>query len=794
MAAGAPRTIASFFSAKPSPATRKEVVVIDDSDDVVDSAADAGEPVPRDDAGAPEPSHATPARAPPQDAPSAADGLEGTSGSVERKRKSPDAAADDDPMILDQPASPPPRPVPSAKKAKTASGAASPSTPDSRAAEVKDGKIVFKESKMEYGQAPYSLKETFTFMEFRKTQTEPATTFPEQWLPLVGKLVQDKTTSREVLAKEVLKKLCPNEEEDSQDPPAPPYLSASVVAEAISSVAERKNYGVQRNGAGPQQLSIWRWEVRDLEATFPADVVQKIRTRRERRVKAQEELQGWLDALPEEKQTETLNPEKKKRAKKSDVLPGSAVASPAPANAAGAAEKENQPAPAAPAPAQAASETPATGKKKKEPKAPVDKQKTAEKGKVAEKGKKAAEPKPDQHNLTTFFKVVEREKPAQGSGAAALCEFDRMFLPFVGGKEVQIAPHIPFPRVLQDSFESLLESQDATVSIAEWVAQAKATNVERVVKRHAPYKALYAEKDGVVMLDDAPLKLAERKPLRKKLLQFRSEYDLRLRPPYWGVFTKASNVVTGRRPFARESTLDYEYDSEEEWEEEEEGEDLGSDDEDEDDRASRSSLEPDEDDDGWLEKDDGQADGGSGLGTPRPSSPTGPKKARIQQISEPVVIGPIFDDVSLGEFAPNARFAEFACEVLVETTWCINPFDVQFNDALLGGDGGAGGASEGPGGSKSAGAKSGRGKKKQVFPPDKLQELAGYVQGSTKSLPNLVEEVKLKFPDVPKKTLSDKIKEIADTRKGSKPLWQIKPNVVQEMASADGPRALPGFG
>ncbi|KAI9024166.1 hypothetical protein DFJ74DRAFT_667631 [Hyaloraphidium curvatum] len=193
---------------------------------------------------------------------------------------------------------------------------------ESTAAQVENGRVIFKESKVDYGSAPYNLKDMFTFLEFSGTQTESAATFPEQWLPLLGRLVQDKTTSREVLAKEVLRKLCAYEEEESHDPPTPPYLSASVVAEAISSVAERKNYGVQRNGTGPQPLSIWRWEVRDLEATFPADVVQQIRTRRERRIKAQEELQGWLNALPEEKQEEVLE-----LAKKAEVLPiGAATA------------------------------------------------------------------------------------------------------------------------------------------------------------------------------------------------------------------------------------------------------------------------------------------------------------------------------------------------------------------------------------------------------------------------------------------------------------------------------------
>ncbi len=38
----------------------------------------------------------------------------------------------------------------------------------------------------------FSRAETLAFMEFRKTQTETPETFPEQFLPLIGILVQDK--------------------------------------------------------------------------------------------------------------------------------------------------------------------------------------------------------------------------------------------------------------------------------------------------------------------------------------------------------------------------------------------------------------------------------------------------------------------------------------------------------------------------------------------------------------------------------------------------------------------------
>lgn len=80
--------------------------------------------------------------------------------------------------------------------------------------EVKNGKVVFNETKVNHAGATYGMKgylpeaclarseltlsraETLAFMEFRKTQTETPVTFPEQFLPLIGILVQDKYAER----------------------------------------------------------------------------------------------------------------------------------------------------------------------------------------------------------------------------------------------------------------------------------------------------------------------------------------------------------------------------------------------------------------------------------------------------------------------------------------------------------------------------------------------------------------------------------------------------------------------
>jgi|UniRef100_A0AC35FUD8 chromatin assembly factor 1 subunit A len=92
--------------------------------------------------------------------------------------------------------------------------------------------------------------------------------------------------------------------------------------------------------------------------------------------------------------------------------------------------------------------------------------------------------------------------------------------------------------------------------------------------------------------------------LKAKLFQFHTNY----RPPYYGTWRKRSKIITGRRPFAKETIYDYEYDSDEEWEEEEEGDECKSDEED------IEEEENDEEDDGffvehgYLSSDEGDSD------------------------------------------------------------------------------------------------------------------------------------------------------------------------------------------
>lgn len=107
-----------------------------------------------------------------------------------------------------------------------------------------------------------------------------------------------------------------------------------------------------------------------------------------------------------------------------------------------------------------------------------------------------------------------------------------------------------------------------------------------------------------------------------KLLQFEDDH----RPPFFGTDSRKSKFVGPRRPFEKDTALDYSYDSAEEWEDDEDGEDIldeeaeneranedaelrilyGSDEEDDDDFLDDEDVEDDDGED--EESDDGDAD------------------------------------------------------------------------------------------------------------------------------------------------------------------------------------------
>ncbi|CAI9772390.1 unnamed protein product [Fraxinus pennsylvanica] len=105
----------------------------------------------------------------------------------------------------------------------------------------------------------------------------------------------------------------------------------------------------------------------------------------------------------------------------------------------------------------------------------------------------------------------------------------------------------------------------------------------------------------------------QKRSKNRQLLQF----DKSHRPAFYGVWSKKSQVVGARHPFAKDPDVDYEIDSDEEWEEEEPGESLSDCDKDDEDETAEAHSRGDEEDesedgffvpDGYLSENEGVQD------------------------------------------------------------------------------------------------------------------------------------------------------------------------------------------
>lgn len=127
--------------------------------------------------------------------------------------------------------------------------------------------------------------------------------------------------------------------------------------------------------------------------------------------------------------------------------------------------------------------------------------------------------------------------------------------------------HAPAPSFEVDAFRSVINSNDRHATTAAFTKESRMKTKDVKVSVH------------ITVLSDnpfAPQPYDEEKVIsvqnKYKFLGFHEDH----RPPYHGTWSKHSSLVTGRRPFGKDTEyLNYDVDSEAEWEEEdEEGEDC----------------------------------------------------------------------------------------------------------------------------------------------------------------------------------------------------------------------------
>ncbi|KAJ1990730.1 catabolic L-serine/threonine dehydratase [Dimargaris cristalligena] len=450
------------------------------------------------------------------------------------------------------------------------------------------------------------------------------TNLSESFSSLIAALVQEQEQELTQLSKYIQHILFPTEFGDVSIK-AETVVPLTVIESSIIDVAQRTNYGL--NPAPPTQsdnpampsssssssanVSVYRWEVRDLDHHFPRDLSRFLTRRREKRQSANRSLTQHLSELDQKEVTQLLQTPGTKRSKKrqfSDLVvpPGSAPTTPSKPSVSdgGIAATDGILSEAA----EPISDV--TGTIDPPPK----------KSKLNEKDINS------QTKLQGFFTKVLRADSGSSDQQhrPSQTEYEKCFRKFYLRPSTTLATPPSSKMQLSSDFDDLVINADANPQpLAPWsVAHLKSQfNIPDIRRRFVSYgrsrlraysilpdngsvqvqsavdDAGWAE--STVLPVDTTRLSAPTNPNAElslystditfieddfkatrlaafKLLQFSEN----IRPPYYGTWSKQSRVISGRRWLARdEKALNYGVDSEAEWELDEEGEDLATDDE-----------------------------------------------------------------------------------------------------------------------------------------------------------------------------------------------------------------------
>ncbi|KAG0286478.1 hypothetical protein BGZ96_009434 [Linnemannia gamsii] len=228
---------------------------------------------------------------------------------------------------------------------------------------VRSGKASFTENKLRFSAHPSAITDLCKFHEYREKLQEAMdlsqfsgvkveadcvkiTSIPQEHYGLIAKLVEENDATLSEVALALKPTLCPlgfdafaesaaagagdassmdvdstMEEADASqsNSTATPSkrtgttVSQTAIMEAIQSVAQRVNYGVPivnlpgQAYVTPPNLSVFRWEVQDVEQYFPSDMKAAVVRRRTKRLEASAALTAWYLGL-DAKQQEDLAP------------------------------------------------------------------------------------------------------------------------------------------------------------------------------------------------------------------------------------------------------------------------------------------------------------------------------------------------------------------------------------------------------------------------------------------------------------------------------------------------------
>ncbi|ORZ05750.1 hypothetical protein BCR41DRAFT_177258 [Lobosporangium transversale] len=227
---------------------------------------------------------------------------------------------------------------------------------------VRSGKAYITESKLKFSAHPSAIADLYRFHEYREslqmsedlsqytgvsveTDHVEITSIPTKHYGLIAKLVEESELVLNEAAAHIMSTLCPSGFDTLEDPTAPfnaqdgegemdvdndvqtdgstheqalvkrnvTTVSTTAIMDAIQAVAQRVNYGVPVSSlpasitVTPSNLSVYRWEVQDIDRYFPSDMKAVVLKRRNKRIGASAALTAWFLGL-ETKQQEELCP------------------------------------------------------------------------------------------------------------------------------------------------------------------------------------------------------------------------------------------------------------------------------------------------------------------------------------------------------------------------------------------------------------------------------------------------------------------------------------------------------
>ncbi|GAA5811084.1 hypothetical protein MFLAVUS_004513 [Mucor flavus] len=460
---------------------------------------------------------------------------------------------------------------------------------------LKDGKLYFNEPKLRAESHVKIAEKLLAYREYRANIekddniTQLSVEIPPMYMDLIAALVQDSEEPFTVLSTRIDDLLSPflrNENASNK--------FESSIQKAIKKLARKVNYGLKEEVYANIEHSApkipWRiallilWEVKDIQL-LPEDMQQAVYSRIENRKHMTDVFTEFIESLPSTERSTIINT----KHRRSPI-----------------AHKELEDI------RQKQSTEIEQRKKKDEEKKKRDEEKKLhdEQKRVLEEEKKKQREEEKKHRDEEKKKREDEKKKKEQSQLRLTSLFAKtsifetappvekilepvnptLFPAFYIKDNVTIADRSQSQRSSGSyhNFRRCLNSS-APVSVNNFLSEMKEPNRKRGVSTRIDIRTLLLPGSADI-LHVPNVRLV----LRMKLLQFTEN----VRPAYYGTFTKRSQTVAGRRPFAKdESKLEYDIDSEAEWEPEGEGEDIVSGDEDDDD-PNTDMIDPE--DSGWL--------------------------------------------------------------------------------------------------------------------------------------------------------------------------------------------------